>query len=111
MWLYTEHGFFNVIKNGEVEGEMKVRARRREHIENFIELMDVDGIEIIETHGDYPFRFFAPQAAVIAVVVRMLDESTYTENFKGHAGRVLGDDVGLVYSQVWKDTASLGSYL
>ncbi len=43
MWIYTEHGFFNVMKDGEAEGQMKVRARRREHIERFIELIDTAG--------------------------------------------------------------------
>ncbi len=105
MWIYTEHGFFNVMKDGEAEGQMKVRARRREHIEKFIELIGDPEVEVIESHGDYPFRFFAPQEAVVGVVVRMLEESTYTKDFKGHCAQALGDDVGHVYRQVWTETA------
>lgn len=93
MWLFTTRGFLSIVENKDDPDLLHVRARCKEDIEKFAELVKgigpfndplhpAENIQIERTeYGDYLYRFDAPRDAVVAAVNSLVHEINYT-NFK-----------------------------
>lgn len=110
MWLCTQYGFFSIVcgytkKGNPHKGLMQIRARKREHLENLLEL-DKDLGDILENVGtDYPFRIIAKRKAVYALVALLIGLIDYS-NFKNAAHDNMPED--LAYHNFLSATWSRG---
>lgn len=76
MWICLNDAFVSAVQSGR-PGELKVRARRREHLETLF-----PGVPIVETRrADYRFRVFVDQEAFAQLVADKARSIDYT-NFK-----------------------------
>jgi len=84
MWIFTKHGFFSIVANGD---DFVVRARSRMHLEKLRHRFELlKGCPIDEKSGtDYPCRIYVQRQAWLEVLVRMASEVNYT-NFKKEVG-------------------------
>lgn len=79
MWLMTKHGFYSVTERPGVPGEMQIRARVKEHLENLpFAVMP----EIISSRlSDYRYRVYVTREQWGQVAVCLAGDIDYT-NFK-----------------------------
>ena len=84
MWIFTKHGFFSIVANGD---DFVVRARDRWHLEKLKHRFELlKGCPIDEKSGtDYPCRIYVQRQAWLEVLVRLGSEVNYT-NFKKEVG-------------------------
>jgi hypothetical protein len=90
MWLFTTRGFLSIVQNKDNPDLLHVRARVKEDIDTFAELVwglmqpeeKTESIEVSRTdYGDYLYRFDAPREAVARAVQSIVGGIDYT-NFK-----------------------------
>lgn len=99
MWLFTVHGFFSIVKKGDL---FHVRSREKHDLENLREL--VAGLPAVQDsfkHSDYPFRLLLDKGQKNAVITALGDSIDYP-NFKSAVGVKPGqqDKLGK-YHEIW----------
>jgi hypothetical protein len=92
MWLFLPFGFLSVVAHqpaSRPSGKLLVRARRRDHLERFVELASPDKRPKIECtpERDYPYRVLLGPADVQRGVIAAIAGITYP-NFKNRAHRL-----------------------
>ena len=111
MWLFTDIGFFSVVRKPEDEdaGMVTIRARVRSDLDRLREFYLPTLGEITEGGGtDYPFRARANQSD-FADAVRLIGENIDYSNFKDEISAKQGHHRAHVYSDVWRDLLKLES--
>lgn len=106
MWIYSDIGFFSIVKKDEEE-TLTVRSRIRTDLEKFKELHPaLEDEEIIESvDSDYRYRIVANEG-IVAEVVKELAFGINYSNFKDHVGAT--DPLRVpVYSALWGITMRL----
>lgn len=112
MWIFTEIGFFSIVRTEEVEdGEpvMMVRARARADLEQLGQKYGFadELFEILEWPGrDYPYRVLMSQSDVARVLSQLGADIRYP-NFKGRIAAVQGAMRAHVYGAVWSTMLGL----
>lgn len=100
MWLFTIHGFYSIVRKGEV---FHVRAREKADLENLRTL--VHGLPAVQDSyrgSDYPFRLLLAEAQKDAVMAA-LSKSIGYPNFKSAVGSTPDQRNKLGrYHQVWR---------
>lgn len=105
MWLFTDIGFFSIVrKPGDEEaGILTIRARVREDLEQLKERYLPSMAAIAEYGGtDYPYRAQA-NASDLAEALRLIVEKLDYSNFKEEVAAKQGHHRASVYSRVWHD--------
>jgi hypothetical protein len=134
MWLFTEHGFFSVVRADpeKVKGipadvpHVMVRARVESDLDNvraaWSKHNQGEAPEILRWKGrDYPARLIMPQAEWVQILSSMSEDIDYS-NFKSRVGKTQGKERANLYLDVWstmnnaasklkKAKAKLASYL
>ena len=77
MWIFTNHGFYSIVKDKSSETNLLVRARKREHLEV---LFDSSRITY-SPKRDYQYRVNAHRDEVSDLLYHSTNDITYT-NFK-----------------------------
>jgi hypothetical protein len=55
MWVFTKHGFLSAVQHDQDRARMRVRARRREHLDNAFP--DYDILDMQEAEGQHDYRW------------------------------------------------------
>jgi len=109
MWLFTNLGFFSIVrKRADVEHDtLTVRSRARADLEALRTRYLPELGEILENAGtDYRFRARAPRQAVAEAMRQALLELDYP-NFKAEVVQAQGQDRAAVYHEVWDIVCAL----
>lgn len=104
MWVFTDIGFFSIVKKLEDEddGTVTIRARVRGDLERLRELYLPTLGDIIEGGGtDYPFRARANQSD-FADALRLIGENIGYSNFKSEVSAKQGHPRAHVYADIWR---------
>ena len=100
MWLFTNAGFYSIVKKPGYE-DLTVRARSADDLERLRQRHLPSLGPTIEGGGtDYPYRVVVSAddlASAIAEIVRELDYS----NFKSEVGTRMGPDRAGTYHRLW----------
>jgi hypothetical protein len=109
MWVFTTHGFYSAVcDTSDSLGRLKVRARRKRHLENLKQRFGLKDDIIETTDSDYRFRILLPKQEWVAICTALAEDITY-ENFKG-AVRETGDTkYEKALHRVWSDMLALQS--
>jgi len=94
MWLFTQVGFFSVVRHKDLPDQVLVRARFRDDIERLLEFMDQKGLRIeARSDADYAYRVVMPHALWVEAARRLAEDIDYT-NFKdaAHSGDRVRDN-------------------
>jgi hypothetical protein len=105
MWLFTELGFYSIVKKGK---HWHVRARIKADAERLSEKLDGKP-EVLASYpgSDYPWRMIVT-AKQKTEIFRLLSNVEY-DNFKGHIGHDATQRGRLgAYHEVWHTMAALG---
>lgn len=86
MWICTRYGFFSIVcawtkKGNPSKLKVMIRARKREHLENLLELDPYLGRILEHVGTDYRYRIIARRKAFAHLLQRLLADIDYT-NFK-----------------------------
>lgn len=109
MWIFTDVGFFSVVRKPEDEdkGTVTIRARVRSDLERLKEFYLPTLGDVLENGGtDYPFRARANQSD-FADALRLIGENIDYGNFKSEVSARQGHHRAHVYSDVWRDLIKL----
>ena len=91
MWIFTRDGFFSLAVTPFCKpGDVAVRARRREHLENLMARHEVQAEIMVFPEADYRFRIQIPREQW-GRVMRAEGEGLDYESFKDAMGPT-GDD-------------------
>lgn len=104
MWIFTDVGFFSIVRKPEDEddGMVTIRARVRGDLERLREIYLPALGDIIEGGGtDYPFRARAKQSD-FSEALRLIGENIGYSNFKSEVSAKQGHPRAHVYSDVWR---------
>tara|TARA_Y100001951_G_C11281111_1_gene265425 strand:+ start:252 stop:704 length:453 start_codon:yes stop_codon:yes gene_type:complete len=77
MWIFTNHGFYSIVKDNSSKDKLLVRARRREHLEVWFDSSRVT----YSPKRDYQYRVKASNEEVSDLLFHSTADITYT-NFK-----------------------------
>lgn len=106
MWLFTELGFFSIVKKS--PGCWHLRARCREDLDNIVALNLPGQVEVAESFkgSDYPWRILLNTRQKSALFVR-LSKIDYG-NFKGRISEIPEQRDRLrMYHTVWAEMQRL----
>ena len=109
MWLFTDIGFFSIVRKpaDENDGMVTIRARVCSDLERLREFYLPSLGDILENGGtDYPFRARANQSD-FANALRLIGEGIEYGNFKSEVQSRQGQHRAHVYSDVWRDLLKL----
>lgn len=109
MWVFTDIGFFSIVRKPENEdaGRLTIRSRVRSDLERLQELYLPSMGDIVEGVGtDYPYRAKAPQNA-FADALRLIGENIGYTNFKSEVAANQGHPRAHVYSDIWRELLKL----
>lgn len=109
MWLFTDIGFFSIVRKPEDEdaGTVTIRARVRSDLERLKEFYLPTLGDVVEGGGtDYPFRARAKQSD-FAEALRLIGENVGYSNFKSEVSAKQGHPRAHVYSDVWRQLRRL----
>lgn len=99
MWVCMSDCFVSIVDDGNVEGCLVVRARRKGDIE-----VAFPGADVKTLKGrDYQFRAHIKREVIAAAVAKQINEISY-DNFKNS---VEDDDLHHAYSSFWNIHARL----
>jgi len=91
MWIFTRDGFFSLAVTPFCKpGEVAVRARRREHIENLMARHAIQAEIMVFTEADYRFRIHLPRAEW-GRIMQAEGEGLDYESFKDAMGATAED--------------------
>lgn len=100
MWIFAREGFFSVVKKGNGDRDLCVRARVREDLERLVTQHPEMG-PIIENAGtDYPYRAFVRSSDWARIASEMAERIDYS-NFKSMVAEESGKNRANLYGQVW----------
>jgi hypothetical protein len=103
MWLFTEHGFFSLVKKGNV---WHLRARARGDLEAVRPLIGNVAIRQSYPGSDYPWRCIL-NARQKAPFLKGISDVEYS-NFKAHVGAHGATPYRLhLYHEVWNTMRGL----
>ena len=107
MWIFTSGGFVSIVENYKQPGFLLVRARKKEHLREFLTAqgqLDSDAHEIPETPGrDYRWRASVSAEQLEEIALRNVKAITYT-NFKNS---IRDGEYQHVASDVWTAAGSM----
>lgn len=109
MWIFTDIGFFSVVRKPEDEdaGMVTIRARVRSDLERLKEFYLPGLGVIVEGAGtDYHYRARASQHD-FADALRLIGENIGYGNFKNEVAAKQGPHRAKVYGKVWTDLLEL----
>lgn len=104
MWLFTDIGFFSVVRKPEDEdaGMVTIRARVRSDLERLHAIYLPSMGDIVDGVGtDYRYRARASQSA-FADALRLIGENIGYTNFKSEVAAKQGHPRAHVYSDIWR---------
>mgnify|MGYP001279191610 CR=1 FL=1 len=94
MWLFLSDSYLSVVAHREQPGSLLVRARNKQHIENFLPGRDWFKLE----HSDYPYRLVISKNEFAELMLDYITDIKYC-NFKSS---VTENDYRLYCSNIWK---------
>lgn len=109
MWIFTDIGFFSIVRkpDDEDEGMVTIRARVRSDLERLKEFYLPSLGVIVEGAGtDYRYRARASQND-FAEALRRIGENVGYGNFKNEIAAKQGQHRAHVYGKVWTDLLEL----
>ena len=103
MWLFTQFGFYSIVKKkfNKVDPPYQIRSRSKRDLENLIAGASLDAEVITTKQSDYRYRIVASQEDLEKIMKWQLKHLNY-DNFKGRIGKL--DDQrnrASVYGKVW----------
>jgi hypothetical protein len=104
MWVFSDVGFFSIVRKpeDEDEGMVTIRARVRSDLERLKEFYLPTLGDIVEGKGtDYPYRARSTQSD-FAEALRQIGQNVGYTNFKNEVGAKQGHPRAHVYSDVWR---------
>jgi hypothetical protein len=90
VWIFGTTFFVSIVKKGG-EGEWQVRARARRHLQNLMELANLDRAIIASTHSDYAYRIIV-NAQELHQLFAAMEGSIRYSNVKAAVARVPGEE-------------------
>ncbi len=104
MWIFTKYGFYSIVQDNNDKNLFKVRARKKEDLEELQK--KVDGISLFKIHkderADYRFRIFITSEKLVEIMV-MFSTSIDYSNFKDSIYRNKAQKDKLdSYHQIWE---------
>lgn len=93
MWIFTPYGFVSVVEDD--DGDLVVRARRREHLERLFPNETI----VTTRRSDYKYRVFVDRYQLAKTVAGWVTSIDY-DNFKAETGRV-NHELAKLYGDVW----------
>jgi len=111
MWLFTDIGFFSVVRNRNNPSRLIVRARSEVDIKRLVSRhghsLDLTELDVVYTpFADYSCRVEVSVLPWSAVLAQLTQDIDY-DNFKDCVHRRQGVDRAMLYSQVWSTMLSL----
>lgn len=105
MWLFTQRGFYSIVEDRQKPGNLLVRSRHKKDLENFINLLTVQGkplFGIRETPAaDYPYRISVPREMAAHAISQLAREIDYG-NFKDKIHKTPGQfNKNRAYMEIW----------
>lgn len=105
MWLFTQHGFFSVVRNSDDTSKLFVRARLFGDLQALCASVPdlLRDAEILHWPArDYAYRIIISEGVWLALAMRLAGEVDYT-NFKNaaHDARPESYDYHALLSRVW----------
>jgi hypothetical protein len=94
MWIFTDKGFFSIVKQKEA---WHIRARRKQDLVNL-------GLEPVASYpgSDYPWRSLVRDPNELRAIFERLADSIDYPNFKGRIGKVPDQRDRLeAYHEIW----------
>lgn len=105
MWIFTEIGFFSVVRGDDEDGvpTVMVRARVRDDLVSLLECYgdELEPEPILEWSGrDYPYRVIMARDEWAQILLALGMELDYP-NFKNRVAQVSGAMRAQAYGAVW----------
>jgi len=105
MWIFTEIGFFSVVRGDDEDGvpTVMVRARVRDDLVSLLECYgdELEPAPILEWPGrDYPYRVIMARDEWAKILLALGMELDYP-NFKNRVAQVSGAMRAQAYGAVW----------
>jgi hypothetical protein len=109
MWVFTDFGFFSIVRDQQHEGNLLVRARVRDHLVRFAGRLKESTVgshlgapdDIRCTPGaDYLWKLSVPQVDAAVLLAELVADIDYT-NFKGRCAQT-GALSGVALHDVWE---------
>lgn len=107
MWIFTRYGFFSIACAKGSDYLLMIRTRNRQHLEILQAAFEdlIGKHQIVEhSHTDYPYRIFVIKPDWEKVMLRLIQEQTWS-NFKDEVQRYSTDDGEYLHSlhNVWQE--------
>jgi hypothetical protein len=107
MWLFTQHGFFSVVRDVEINTRYAIRARSRADLVALRLAYLRDTHSIVATPArDYPWRIYVSKKEWVDLATKAAKDVDYT-NFKGQVYRTQGKERAHLYHDVWATMLAL----
>jgi hypothetical protein len=101
MWMITTRGFFSAVqKTGQPATELTIRARRKDHLMNLLELIPEAGPPVTGEGTDYPWRITCSVARWAEACALMATEVNYS-NFKNEVKARKQHVEASAYGSIW----------
>lgn len=101
MWLFTQSGFFSIVKVIGDNDKFFVRARHKNDLENLIQLMNLKHPIHESNTADYPFRILICHQELLDLTATLVNEIEYP-NFKSKIAETKDQyDKLPSYHEVW----------
>lgn len=83
MWVFGTKGFLSIVKDKNDPGRFCVRARTRDHLDNYA-LVGIPGVKVygpddMPVYPDYPWRVFVPVEHVIDLMANEMRSIDYPD--------------------------------
>lgn len=107
MWIFTQDGFLSIVQDTQHQGNLLVRARKRDDLRRFVQLAQANmqmKVPVLETPThDYRFRITVPHVVAVYVIQELVVDIDYS-NFKNRVHDVDPDPRrSIAYTRVWTE--------
>ena len=103
MWIFTNHGFYSIVKDKSSETNLLVRARKREHLEVLFDRSRIT----YSPKRDYQYRVNAHRDEVSDLLYYSTNDITYT-NFKNS---ITDSTLNRMANILWSNWPSASSFV
>lgn len=95
MWIYSDIGFFSIVRHQADMATLVVRGRSHDDLELLKKLAHLSGGIILTADADYAFRIFVTNVDEKFRLFEAFEESIDYPNFKGRVDRTFPDRTGM----------------
>ena len=101
MWIFTELGFFSIVKSYDNDNEFLIRSRTKEDLERLINRYGLQ-TQILHNAGtDYAYRIILSKFGCGSLMMHITCDIDY-ENFKTRCHFTLGKERAHALSIIWR---------